>query len=128
MELLYVNEHLTCFNYDGGERPAVESVRFDSAKPCVVEVVEPEIVILLNGGINISFEKVRNGRIAAGEMVVLPPCDVKHRLVVYPFHVFLSCIKVRPTRGLPFSCCMVQPSLRTVRQGLARKNTAAERG
>lgn len=75
MELLYVNEHLTCFNYDGGERPAVESVRFDSAKPCVVEVVEPEIVILLNGGINISFEKVRNGRIAAGEMVVLPPCS-----------------------------------------------------
>ena len=75
MELLYANEHLTCYNYDGGCRPAVESVRIDSTKPCVVGVVEPEIVILLDGNMNISFEKVQNGKMIAGEMVVLPPCS-----------------------------------------------------
>lgn len=75
MELLYVKEHLTCHNYDGGGRPVVEVVRIDPAKPCVLGVVEPEIVILLNGDIDISFERVENGRMSAGEMVVLPPCS-----------------------------------------------------
>lgn len=61
-------------------------------------------------------------------VVVMPPCDVKHRLVIYPFHVVCILSGAARQGACLFSCCMVQPSRRTVRQGLTWKNTAAERG
>lgn len=75
MDLLYVQEHLTCYNYDGGGRPAVEAVNVPPGEPLVMEVIEPEIMIVLRGCLSISFEDIENGIMNSGEMVMLPPCS-----------------------------------------------------
>lgn len=75
MELLYAKEHLTCLNYDGGERPAVEIANITANKPHVIGIIEPEIMLVLNGRIGVSFEKVQNQTMEIGQMVLLPPCS-----------------------------------------------------
>lgn len=75
MELLYVKEHLTCYNYDGDGRPAVEVTKLAQGQAIVSDIVEPEILLVLEGSIGVSFEQIRDGAMSAGGMVLLPPCS-----------------------------------------------------
>lgn len=74
MKLLYIKEHQACYNYDGGSRPAVESIRMRPGERRVADVAESEILMVLEGRITVSFERVEEGKMTKGDMVLIPPC------------------------------------------------------
>ena len=75
MELLYREEHLECFNYDREDHSSVRFIELGSDRPLTLDIVEPAILIMINGEIRISFEKIQNGLMIKNEIVLLPPCS-----------------------------------------------------
>ncbi|WP_108821781.1 AraC family transcriptional regulator [Dysgonomonas sp. Marseille-P4361] len=72
MELLYVQEHLTCYNYEKGERPTIEKISLEKEQTWEALTVQNKIIFVLSGSIYLSYGKIVNKKISDKKMVILP--------------------------------------------------------
>jgi AraC-like DNA-binding protein len=72
MELLYLNEHISCRNYDKGPTPLIEVRKIEKSIPLEEQHMQSEILFLLKGEITYSFGMFNNNQMRQGQMLYLP--------------------------------------------------------
>lgn len=71
-KLLYIQEHLSCFNYERGKRPVFESLTLKENERWDLFSVDNLLIFILDGSLNISFGEFVNIEMVKGKMMVLP--------------------------------------------------------
>ena len=72
MDLLNINEHLNCFNYDHSERPQIEIVRHVEGETMELTVNTNKIIFFLKGRVKYLFYNYPECSVDNGEMLFLP--------------------------------------------------------
>lgn len=72
MELLYPHEHLNCYNYEKGDRPAIDPIHLVANDKYDIDILENKIIIVRNGHINYSFGSHLNQSLTTGNMIIIP--------------------------------------------------------
>lgn len=72
MELLYVQEHLTCYNYEKGKRPTIEKVIIEKGHNWEFFSIDNKIIFLMEGALNFSFGEVSERIMPKGKIMLLP--------------------------------------------------------
>lgn len=72
MELLYPHEHLNCYNYEKGDRPAIDPIHLVANDKYDIDILENKIIIVRNGHINYSFGSHLNQNLTTGNMIIIP--------------------------------------------------------
>lgn len=72
MQLLYVEEHKSCFNYDKKEVSDARLYSHAAHTELLADNTETEIVFVLDGALSLSYGKKRNQQIKARQMFLLP--------------------------------------------------------
>lgn len=72
MELLYKQEHLTCYNYEKGKRPTIEKVIIKKEEQWRFFSIDNKIIILLQGAMCFSFGEIYDKEITKGKIMLLP--------------------------------------------------------
>lgn len=72
VEFLYPHEHLSCFNYEKGNRPVFDKLKLDKGQTLNVFSEDNVIVFILEGSIGFSFGEYLDRTISKGQMMVLP--------------------------------------------------------
>lgn len=72
MELLYSQEHLSCFNYEKGNRPVFEKLSLKKGQKWKTFSVDNLIIFTLKGNLNFSFGEYLNKVLPENKMMVLP--------------------------------------------------------
>lgn len=72
MELLYPHEHLNCYNYEKGDRPAIDPIHLEANDKYDIDILENKIIIVRNGHINYSFGSHLNQSLTTGNMIIIP--------------------------------------------------------
>ncbi|MDL2257336.1 helix-turn-helix transcriptional regulator [Bacteroidales bacterium OttesenSCG-928-I14] len=72
MYLLYMNEHVNCFNYDKRSKPQVEVVKFAKWKKGNLLLGESEIVFFMEGRIKLVFNNSPEQEVTKGQFLFLP--------------------------------------------------------
>lgn len=72
MEIVDIQEHLGCFNYDRSDRPRIEIIVFEAGHSREVEITANEIVFFIEGCIGFSFRDYPWRENSAGQLIFLP--------------------------------------------------------
>lgn len=72
MELLYPHEHITCYNYEKGDRPTIEQIVLEKGQGWKIFSVENIVIFIIKGSLNFSFGEYLNEVITDGKMLMLP--------------------------------------------------------
>lgn len=72
MELLYAHEHLSCYNYEKGDRPRIERILLKKGQNWNVFPVDNKTIFVIKGDLRFSFGGILNKEISAGKMFLLP--------------------------------------------------------
>ncbi|MDU1891397.1 MAG: helix-turn-helix transcriptional regulator [Dysgonomonas sp.] len=72
MKLLYLQEHLTCYNYNAKEDSVIENKVIGEGLNWNFSTRECKIIFVTEGELHISYGKVKNETISKGEIVLLP--------------------------------------------------------
>ena len=80
MELLNVDEHLKCFNYDNSEKPQIETINMAEGTDVDLSIDTNEIVFLLKGSIKYSFHDYPECNMKEENILFLP---MKYRLAYF---------------------------------------------
>lgn len=72
MELLYPSEHLNCYNYEKGDRPAIDPKHLKAEEKYDIDILENKIIIVRNGYLNFSFGSYLNKPLKTGNMIIVP--------------------------------------------------------
>jgi AraC-like DNA-binding protein/quercetin dioxygenase-like cupin family protein len=72
MELLYPQEHLTCYNYEKGERPTIEKVGIKKGQKWELFSIDNKAFFVLNGSLRFSFGEFSGRSIIAGKIMLIP--------------------------------------------------------
>ena len=72
MKLLYVDEHLECYNYREEDKSDARLEYFKNKSEVISDLFVTEIVFVLEGGISISYERFKNETVKAGNMLLIP--------------------------------------------------------
>lgn len=72
MSLLYVNEHITCYNYDSGDNSAVTKRVFEKNSKWHFSTLKNKLIYLPKGKFVFSYGKYKNVAISGGQMMLLP--------------------------------------------------------
>lgn len=72
MELLYPHEHLNCYNYEKGDRPAIDPIYLNTEDRYNIDILENKIIILRSGLLNFSFGSHLNQTLTPGNMIIIP--------------------------------------------------------
>ncbi|NDV96645.1 AraC family transcriptional regulator [Dysgonomonas sp. 521] len=72
MELLYKHEHLTCYNYEKGERPTIEKVSIKRGQSWNISSIENKVIFMLKGYLVFSFADIVDKGIHEGKMMLIP--------------------------------------------------------
>lgn len=72
MELLYAHEHLSCYNYEKGDRPTIEKVTLEKGQKWKIFPIDNKTIFLLKGKLRFSFGDILNKEISSGKMLLLP--------------------------------------------------------
>jgi AraC-like DNA-binding protein len=72
MELLYVQEHLSCYHYDKSEDPTVKYTKFAAEDKENFMSNKNVVFFVLEGSISVSFGKIVNRVVNAGDIFLLP--------------------------------------------------------
>lgn len=72
MQLLYINEHLSCLNYEGGSSPTIEIKNILKRKLWKTEAQVAKIIFITKGAIKISFGDIEE-EIQQGKIILIPP-------------------------------------------------------
>lgn len=72
MELLYKQEHLSCYNYEKGKRPTIEKFVFQKDQKWEIFPIDNKVIFMLKGSLSFSFGDVTDETISSGKMMMLP--------------------------------------------------------
>ena len=73
MELLNIEEHLNCFNYDHSVKPVIEVIEYAKGeKTESTRVNTNEVVFFLKGKVKYTFHNFSECRVRAGKMLFMP--------------------------------------------------------
>jgi len=72
MELLYAQEHLTCYNYEKGSRPTIEKVSLKKGQIWKIFPIDNKTIFILEGSLHFSFGEFSDKILPAGKMMLLP--------------------------------------------------------
>lgn len=72
MRLLNPQEHIYCFNYEKGERPAIEEIEIPEGDKWGIFPIDSKIIFVLSGELVFSFGEFENRVISQGKVMVLP--------------------------------------------------------
>lgn len=72
MELLYPHEHLNCYNYEKGDRPAIDPIHLEANDKYDIDILENKIIIIRSGHITYSFGSHLNQILTTGNMIIIP--------------------------------------------------------
>ncbi len=72
MELLYAQEHLSCYNYEKGNRPTIEKVTLKEGQQWNVFPIDNKSIFILEGSLSFSFGEILDKEIPNGKMMLLP--------------------------------------------------------
>jgi len=72
MNIMYLNEHLKCYNYDHREKPQIEVAKTLAGETKEITVTESEIVFFIDGKMRFSFNDLPDYEGVSGEFVFLP--------------------------------------------------------
>jgi len=73
MQIQNINRHLSCSNYENGNRPSVESVTLKKGQEIKKDILECEMVFVRKGYFYISYQKINRQVVSCGEVILLPP-------------------------------------------------------
>lgn len=102
MELLYINEHLTCHNYERKNKPTFQNVHFKSEEVFEDTIEEAEIVFVMRGSLYI-FNGTGRNIFRENEVILLPPTH--HLSITAIEEVFLLVFRIKS----PIYLCNVVP-------------------
>ena len=72
MELLYKQEHLTCYNYEKGNRPTIEKVSIKKEQLWNLFSIDNKAIFMLKGTLNFSFGDIIDECITENKMMLVP--------------------------------------------------------
>ena len=72
MDILNINEHLNCFNYDHSTSPQIELIQHEKGKEIALLALSNEIVFFLEGSISYSLNNTPVRVVGAKKMLFLP--------------------------------------------------------
>jgi len=72
MELLYKQEHLTCYNYEKGNRPTIEKRSIAKGQPWNIFSIDNKVIFILKGSLQFSFGEISDQIIAEDKMMMIP--------------------------------------------------------
>jgi len=72
MELLYAQEHLSCYNYEKGSRPTIEKLTLKKGQKWSVFSIDNKSIFVLQGSLCFSFGETLDKIIPSGQMMLLP--------------------------------------------------------
>ena len=72
MQLLYANEHLSCFHYDKMENPTIRYIECEQVEERKFKLDKNIMFIMLEGSGFVSFGKTVNKSIEEGDIILLP--------------------------------------------------------
>ncbi|MDH6307713.1 AraC-like DNA-binding protein [Dysgonomonas sp. PFB1-18] len=72
MELLYPQEHLSCYNYEKGKRPTIEKFVFRKDQEWEIFPIDNKAIFMLKGSLRFSFGDIIDEVIPSGKMMMLP--------------------------------------------------------
>ncbi len=72
MELLYPHEHISCYNYEKGDRPVIDPIYLNAEDKYNIDILENKIVIIRRGLLNFSFGAHLNQTLTSGNMIIIP--------------------------------------------------------
>lgn len=72
MSILYINEHLNCFNYDTAKKPVIEQVRIVKGHKAVSSPLYNEVHFILEGRVNYEFKACPGHDTGKGEILFIP--------------------------------------------------------
>ncbi|MFV0420534.1 MAG: helix-turn-helix domain-containing protein [Dysgonomonas sp.] len=72
MELLYAQEHLSCYNYEKGDRPTIEKISLEQGKKWKIFPLANKVIFIVKGVLHLSFGDTLDKEITAGKMLLLP--------------------------------------------------------
>lgn len=73
MSLLYLNEHLSCLNYEKGSRPVIEVSSIGKGNLWKIDTRETKIIFITEGIIKISFGEIIDKIVSEGKIILIPP-------------------------------------------------------
>ena len=71
MELLYAHEHLSCYNYEKGDRPTIEKVSLEKGKKWKIFSIDNKTIFVIKGSLQFSFGDTVDRDISMGKMLLL---------------------------------------------------------
>jgi AraC-like DNA-binding protein len=72
MELLYKQEHLTCYNYEKGERPTIQKVSMKKGQSWNIFSIDNKVIFMLEGTLLFSFGDIIDKSIHKDKMMLIP--------------------------------------------------------
>lgn len=72
MTLLYVKEHLTCYNYDKSPAPTIQKRTFNKGEEWEINTLKNTFIYIEKGEYIFSYAQYNNKSIQAGQMVLIP--------------------------------------------------------
>lgn len=72
MELLYKQEHLSCYNYEKGARPTIERLSLNKNQKWKFFPIDNKVIFILKGSLHFSFGEYTDRTITEGNMMLLP--------------------------------------------------------
>ena len=72
MKLLYLQEHLRCFNYEASDRPLIEKVSLKKEDKWNMSSLDNKIIFIVDGKIRFSYGEYSNREITSNKIVLLP--------------------------------------------------------
>lgn len=119
MELLYLQEHLLCNNYDRGSRPSFENFNLQRKGQFGKQVEEGEIFFIMQGSLSM---KINNKKYVhkQGDIVLLPPASNMSLIAYEDIKILIMRIKTS------VHLCHVQPLERIFEKGhVAKEDSVA---
>ncbi len=72
MELLYTYEHLSCYNYEKGERPTIEKITLEEDQSWEIFSIDNKALLMIEGSMSFSFGDVLDKTLPHGKIMMLP--------------------------------------------------------
>ncbi|MDR2956524.1 MAG: AraC family transcriptional regulator [Prevotella sp.] len=80
MELLYVQEHLSCYNYEKGDRPTIERISLKKGQEWEIFPIDNKAIFTLSGSLCFSFGENSN-KIMEPRKIMLIPAGSEYKCV-----------------------------------------------
>ncbi|WP_029904277.1 AraC family transcriptional regulator [Prevotella sp. 10(H)] len=72
MELLYPREHLTCYNYEKGDRPSIEKMYLTKGQKWEIFTIDNKAIFLIKGSLSFSFSDFSDRIISENKIMLVP--------------------------------------------------------